>query len=166
MNAVNTRSDLGDSMVEIEIASQGWKQSSRGYSFSVRLLLILLVMLVVVPAWGFAAYVAAQFAMIERQSIETAGRSNAQSVASSLNFRLRSLESAMAALALSNNLQAADLGGFYVEAKALANTQQVAVALVSVDGRQLLNTNAPFGTALPPAAVEAKYAQAISTRSV
>lgn len=166
MNAINAPADQIDPIAQGDIAAPVEVKNSLPHSFSVRVLLILLVMLVVVPAWGFAAYVAAQFALIERQSIETAGRSNAQSIASNLNFRLRSLESAMAALALSNNLQAEDLRSFYIEAKALATTQQIAVALVSADGRQLLNTNAPFGIALPPAAVESKYASAMSTRSV
>ena len=84
-------------MAQDDISSQDRGIRTDRYSFSVRMLLILLVMLVVIPAWGFAGYVAAQYAMIERQSLETAGRSNARSVASSLNFRLRSLESAMAA---------------------------------------------------------------------
>jgi two-component sensor histidine kinase len=137
----------------------------RRQSYSVRVLLVLLVMLIIIPAWGFASYVAAQFALTERHAIEAAGRTNARLLAASLNYRLRSLEGAMAALALSNNLRDNNLGGFYVEAQALATTQQVAVALVSPDGRQLLNTNAPTGSVLPNAAVEAKYTQAITSRN-
>ena len=166
MNALYFQPDGIDSMAEDDVGLPDQKPASLRRSFSVRMLLILLVLLVMLPAWGFATYFAVQYAVTERQLVEAAGRANAKSVASSLNFRLRSLESAMAALALSGNLRAGDLDAFYVEAKALAATQNVAVALVAPDGRQLLNTNAPNGAALPPAAVEARYTQAIESRSV
>jgi two-component sensor histidine kinase len=152
-------------MAEVEAISTGAEPGSQRASFSVSMLLILLVLLAIVPAWAFASYVAAQYALAERQSIEAAGRANARSVASSLNFRLRSLESAMAALALSNNLRASNLNGFYVEAQVMAATQHVTVALVSPDGAQILNTSAQNGSVLPPAAAEANYAQAMSARA-
>jgi two-component sensor histidine kinase len=166
VNVANTQTERIGSMVDDESALLGREPNASRFSVSVRMLLILLVMLVVIPAWGFAGYVAAQYALTERNSITSTGRTQARALASSLNFRLRSLESAMAALALSSRLRTGDLDGFYVEAQALAKMQDVAVALVAPDGRQLLNTGAPHGALLPPAAIEARYAEAIRSGTV
>jgi two-component sensor histidine kinase len=132
-------------------------------TFGVRWLLIAAVMLMVIPAWSFTAYVAWQFATTERQLIEAAGRSTSRTVASSVDFRLTSIEAAMGTLALSPALRAGDVAAFYKDAQALAQTQRVVVALASPGGEQLLNTNAPFGQPLPPTAPEARYAEAAAS---
>ncbi len=133
-------------------------------TISVRWLLVLSVLLIVVPAWSFAAYVSWQYAVTERQVIEAAGRSTVRTVASAVDFRLTSIEAAMATLALSPALRSGDLAAFYKDAEALAQIQRVVVALVSPTGEQVLNTNAPFGTVLPATAPEARFAEAVASR--
>ena len=135
-------------------------------TFSIRILLVFFVMLIVLPTWGYASYVATQYAATKKEAIEAAGKSNARDVAAAIDFRLKGLEAAMAALALSRQLRSGDVAGFYAEAQAVALTQRVAVALVAPDGRQILNTNAPMGTVLPAAAAEVKFVEAISTGKV
>jgi two-component sensor histidine kinase len=132
-------------------------------TISVRSLLLLCVLLIVIPPWGFAGYVSWRYALTERAMIATAGRSAARNIAGAIDFRLNSIESSLAALALSPALRGGDLAGFYKDAEALAATQRVVVALVSPEGEQILNTNAPFGLKLPPAAPESRYAEAITT---
>jgi two-component sensor histidine kinase len=132
-------------------------------TFSVRTLLLVAVVLIVVPAWSFAAYVSWQYAVVERQTLEAAGRSTARALASAIDFRLTSVESAMATLSLSSALRNNDLAAFYNEANVLAQTQRAVVALVSPGGEQILNTNAPFGQSLPRAAVESRYTEAVNT---
>ena len=118
----------------------------------------------VIPAWSFAAYVSWQYAVSKRQVIEAAGRSTARTVASAIDFRLTSIEAAMSTLARSSALRTGDLAAFYKDAQALAQTQRVIVALASVSGEQIINTNAPFGQALPLTVPESRFAEAAATR--
>lgn len=140
------------------------QKSAATRSISVRWLLVLAVILMIAPAWGFAAYVSWQYAVAERQVIEALGRSTARTVAGAVDFRLTSIEAAMSTLALSPALQNGDLSRFYSDAEAFARTQRAVVALVSTAGEQVFNTNAPFGQKLPPTAPESRYAEAITMR--
>jgi two-component sensor histidine kinase len=136
---------------------------SAARTISVRSLLLLLVLLIVIPPWGFAGYVSWRYALSGREMIATAGRTTARNIAGAVDFRLTSIESSLATLALSPALRNGDIAAFYKDAEALAATQRVVVALVSAQGEQILNTNAPYGQKLPPAAPESRYAEAIST---
>ena len=140
--------------------------TSRLRTFSIRILLVFFVMMIVLPTWGFATYVASQYAVTKKDAIEAAGKANARDVAAAIDFRLKGLEAAMASLALSRQLRSGDIASFYSEAQAVAVTQRVAIALVAPDGRQLLNTNAPMGTALPNSATEVKYVETFATRKI
>lgn len=126
-------------------------------------LLILCVVMAVLPAWGFAGYVAARFALGEQQSLENAGRLAARAAASAMDFRIGNLESAMSTLALSRQFASGDLAGLYAEATVLAQTQRVTVALTEPDGRQLFNTQLPFGSDLPVARDLVKIEEAVRT---
>jgi two-component sensor histidine kinase len=134
--------------------------------FSIKTLLIIFVICIVLPAWGFSAYVATQYAVTEKKTIQSIGRSHARSLVSSLDFRLESLEAGMATLALSRQLRTGDINNFYLEAKALGTTYNVAVGLVSSEGKHIFNTNALMGEPLSPAAPETKYAEAIRTKKL
>lgn len=132
-------------------------------TISIRALLLAYVLLIVVPAWGFAGYMALQYAENKRAGIENAGRRTAQTAASAMDFRLNSIESALAVLALSPRLAQDDFAAFYDEAKALAATQGIVVALLADDGKQRFNTNIPFGQALPNANVSTQFAEAVAS---
>lgn len=142
----------------------GHSNARAARTISVKWILVAAVLLMIVPAWGFAAYVSWQYALAERQLIDDAGRSTAQSVSSAVDFRLTSIEAAMATLALSPALREGDLAAFYQDALAFAQTQRAVVALVSPSGEQILNTNAPFAQTLPAAAPEARFTEAIASR--
>ena len=133
-------------------------------TIGVRWFLIAAVVLMVIPAWSFAAYVSWQYAVTKRQVIEAAGRSTARTITSAIDFRLTSVEAAMATLAMSPALRSGDIATFYKDAEALAKTQRVVVALASPSGQQIVNTNAPFGQTLPPTAPEARFTEAVATQ--
>ena len=135
-------------------------------TISVGTLLMLFVLLIVLPAWGFAAFIATKYALAERNSVEAAGRSTARMVAQAFDFRLVNLEAALKTLSLSLQLKSVDLQGFYEQAQAVAGAQRVTVALVGRDGRQILNTSAPFGTTLPPALAETRTIEALAAQQV
>lgn len=130
---------------------------------SIRLLLFAYVLLVVIPAWGFAGYMAQQYAANQRASIENAGRRTAQTVASAVDFRLTSIEAALAVLALSPRLAQNDYAAFYEEARALAARQGIVVALLGTDGTQRFNTSIDFGQVLPDANESTQFDQAVET---
>lgn len=147
-----------------DLTSTSNQSSKAAPSISVRWLLVIAVLLIIVPAWSFAAYMSWQYAVAERQVIEAMGRSTARSVSSAVDFRLTSIEGAMTTLALSPALRAGDLQAFYADAEAFAKTQRAIVALVSPSGAQILNTNAPFGQVLPPTVAESRFEEAVSTQ--
>jgi two-component sensor histidine kinase len=130
----------------------------------IRSLLLIFVTLVILPIWTFATILAVQFARAELNAIEASAAATARSIASTLEFRLRAMESAVQALALSPALRAGDLAAFHREAQAVARTQQGVIAIAARTGEQILNTNAPYGAALPPTAPEARLAEAAATR--
>ncbi len=137
-----------------------------GWTVNIKSLLIVFVMMIVLPAWGFASYVAIQYAKTERQTIEASARTTARAIASAMEFRLKSVEAAMTALSLSPQLNDLNFAAFYAEAKAFSVAQRLPVGLVSSDGRQILNTSAPYGSPLPPAMAEAKTADALQTGKI
>jgi two-component sensor histidine kinase len=120
-------------------------------------MLMLFVILIGLPAWGFSTYIAARYALAERAAIEATGRGYARIIATSIDFRLDSLRASIGGLALSRALLAGDRAAFYEEAKTISNAQGIEVALILADGTQILNTARPFGETLPaaPAALDA-----------
>lgn len=123
------------------------------------------VMIIVLPLWVFSGVVAWQVALTQRLELAKDATREARSIAEAVDFRLRSIETAISALALSSTLRSGDLANFYREAEAVARTQRGVLAIVDVDGRQLLNTNAPFGNVLPPAIASTPFRTAIESRT-
>jgi two-component sensor histidine kinase len=125
--------------------------SPRARSFRIGTMLMLFVILIGLPAWGFSSYIAARYALAERAAIEATGRGYARIIATSIDFRLDSLRASISGLALSRALLGGDRSAFYEEAKTISTAQGVEVALIAVDGVQILNTGRPYGAALPAA---------------
>lgn len=123
------------------------------------------VMIIVLPLWVFSGVVAWQVAQTQRLELAKDATREARGIAEAVDFRLRSIETAISALALSSTLRSGDLASFYREAEAVARTQRGVLAIVDGDGRQLLNTNAPFGTELPPAIASTPFKAAIENRT-
>jgi two-component sensor histidine kinase len=157
--SVNPDKTISDNALADTLPQGGW-------AVNIKALLILFVMMIVLPAWGFASYVAIQYARTERQAIEASGRTISRAIASAMEYRLKSIEAGMTALSLSPQLNEHNFSAFYAEAKAFSVSQRVAVGLVSADGKQILNTSASNGATLPPVIAEAKTATAIQTGKI
>jgi two-component sensor histidine kinase len=124
------------------------------FSLSAGSILIGLVLIIVLPAWAFASFLALRYAEAERQQAQTQGREIARSIAAAVDFRMRSLEAGLSTLALSKRLEVGDYRDFYQQAQAFGTAQQVTVALIDLQHNQVLNTSAPFGATLPRATDE------------
>jgi hypothetical protein len=129
-----------------------------------RHVLVAFVVVIVLPIWTFGGVVAWRFATVQRETLEASAVTMARGLVESVDFRLRSIETAITSLSLSGALRSNDLENFYREAQAVARTQRGVIALVSDRGAQILNTNAPFGQLLPLAMPQTPFRQAIETR--
>jgi hypothetical protein len=164
MTATSSEYAIAEAELPTDVTEHDLGTSHPRPTIGVRWILILAVLLMVIPAWSFAAYISWQYAATERQVIENAGRSTAQNLSKAIDFRLVSIESAMSTLVLSTTLREGDYARFYDEAKLFAQTKRAVVALTSASGKQIFNTNNQFGSVLPPTANESRYEEAVTIR--
>jgi two-component sensor histidine kinase len=106
---------------------------------------------VVIPLLAFAALLLTRYAAVERARYERDAAQIAQQVALVIDADLIRLVSLLKGLAASSALATGDLARFYDEAKRASGTGDEVVLLRELGPRQLLNTQVPFGSPLPPA---------------
>jgi len=115
----------------------------------IRTRLLILILAILVPAFAAAAlavgYVYVEERRAQENSVTEAVRAFALLVANELETR----EGILHTLAASPALAEGDMDEFSRHARLLAPTRDTAIILLRPDGRQLLNTRAPAGTALP-----------------
>jgi hypothetical protein len=126
--------------------SQGQNEHAPKRVISLKVLLVLFVALIGLPAWGFAGYVAYRYAATERQAIKASGISTVRYINASIDFRLNAIKASAKTLALSRFLQIDDLNSFYEQAQAFAKVKKVSVSLVRPSGDHILYTNMPLGS--------------------
>jgi two-component sensor histidine kinase len=127
----------------------------------VRTILFGLVLAAVLPLWAYAGLLAYQFNDARRAVVDEAASRTTRALAGAVDFRLESLQSMMTGLSLSASARRGDHTAFYGEMRAVAQSLGLVLALVDAEGQQVLNTNAPLGTALPPAVAATPYRAAI-----
>jgi signal transduction histidine kinase len=88
----------------------------------------------------------------------------ARATALSVDRELASAEAALRVLATSKNLDDDDLSGFYLQAKAADRGVGAWTVLFDAEGRQLVNTAVPFGTALPQNDARERIASVFATQ--
>jgi signal transduction histidine kinase/CheY-like chemotaxis protein len=111
--------------------------------------LFALVLSVVVPA-SFAAMLAIWYVYQEEQATQETSKSEAARTFSLLvDNELRSRQKILQTLASAPSLARGDLPQFYEFAKRAAPTPDNAIILIEPGGRQLFNTRAAWGAALP-----------------
>ncbi|HVL74735.1 MAG TPA: cache domain-containing protein, partial [Noviherbaspirillum sp.] len=112
--------------------------------------LLVLVLSVVIPAF-LAAILAVWYVFSEEQQGQEKGMLEATRTFSLLvGKELQAREAALLTLRNSAALAKGDLAEFYSIARRLAPTPETAIFLTDRSDRQILNTRAPFGAALPP----------------
>jgi two-component sensor histidine kinase len=118
---------------------------------STRSFLYSLVAAVVVPLLVFAAFLLYRFAAAEQRRFENEAAQIARHVGLVIDGELAAIQSLLEGLASSSSLADGDFARFYSEAKRLVRDRDMIVVLREPGPRQILNTQRPFETALPPA---------------
>src|SRR6185295_5507498 len=112
--------------------------------------LVALVLVALVPVLGFAALVIRENARLQLAATERVMRQTAQAVAHTVDKELESAITAVEALAESDYLGASDLRPLYTLSRRVVKSQGWAsILLFDRDGRMLMHTSTPLGTALP-----------------
>ena len=112
--------------------------------------LVALVLVALVPVLGFAALVIRENARLQLAATERVMRQTAQAVARTVDKELESAITAVQALAESDSFGAADLRPLYDLSRRVVKSQGWAsILLFDRDGRMLMHTSTPLGTALP-----------------
>jgi len=104
----------------------------------------------VVPLLGFSAFIVNKQVVAERDRLAEQATELARHVALIVDAELASLVALLQGLASSSALLRADFQAFHQEAMRLVAGKDRLVVLREFGSRQLLNTQVPYGEALPP----------------
>jgi hypothetical protein len=119
---------------------------------SARLHLLGLITAAVVPVWLFAAYLLAQYAFNERARFDSEALQVARQISLVVEGELTNLATVVDGLSKSSPLAAGDLRSLHEEAARLVRGTGRIIYLRDLGRHQLLNTQVPYGTELPPVA--------------
>ena len=137
------------------------------HTFSLRAYLLLLVLGTALPALVVAAVLVRRVVADNRATIEhrllEAARGEAAIVDAELTGTIRALQ----ALAQSDRLTGGQIPEFYAQAQRLLATQPVwsAVTLLTLDGRQIVNTARPLGDPLTTVVDRESFKRAVDTKT-
>ena len=119
--------------------------------FSTPLLLLALGAAILIPLLAFALIVLIQYANFETRRAEQLAEQLAVNIGLVVDAELDRGLAVLRGLAASNSLASGDYARFHAEAsRALAGTDSI-ILLRDLKATQILNTEVPFGTFLPPA---------------
>ena len=113
--------------------------------------LFALVAAVVIPLLAFTAFLLFRYAATERARFEHDAVEIASQIALIIDGELQAMVALLRGLAASSALATDDLARFHAEATRLVEGQDQVIVLRDMGEGQLLNTQRPFGAALPPA---------------
>ncbi len=115
----------------------------------IRTRLLILILAVLVPAFVAALLAVGYVYLEERRAQENSVKEAVRVFALLVDNELEIKESVLQTLARSPALARGDLSEFYANARSLPLLPDAVIILHELDGRQLLNTRVPLGTALP-----------------
>jgi hypothetical protein len=115
----------------------------------IRTRLLILILVILVPAFVAAVLAVWYVYQEERVAQETSVKEAVRAFALGVDNQLETKEGILHALANSPALARGDFETFYRHVRALAPTDETAIILIGLDGRQLINTRAPLGAPLP-----------------
>lgn len=118
---------------------------------STRSYLLAFSLALVVPIIAFGALSFLYYASVERGRLERQASQIARQTGAILDSEVGDLLALLKALGSSSSLLRDDLADFHAQASRLVEGRDEVVVLRTMGDRQLLNTQAPFGRALPPA---------------
>ncbi|HVK57924.1 MAG TPA: ATP-binding protein, partial [Candidatus Kapabacteria bacterium] len=111
--------------------------------------LFLLVLAVSVIGITAGTLVTALAYQSQKQSLTKRLESTAQVISSALDLHIGTAETILRTLSAASSLENGDLQGFHELCSRAATTEDAWIVLDDAEGQQLVNTRAPFGTALP-----------------
>ena len=126
-------------------------KSGRLPRFSTQVLLVLLILLLLGPGLAFTSMLLLRYATVERERYSLQALTTARHIAAVIDRDLNGLATTLSTLTTSTRLRAGDLATFHGQAEQVATLTGAHVILRTPDGRQLVNTAHPWGTALGPA---------------
>ena len=131
-----------------------------------RTFLLAVVSLTLVPLLGVAGIAIWWAHQDERRNMEQALLYHARSLTVAVDREIETSMAGLTGLATSDDLDAADLGKFYEQARLAreAYRRWLTVALVDASGRQALNLMHPLGSALPSLAALEVFQRTLQTR--
>jgi two-component sensor histidine kinase len=121
-----------------------------GFRLSTQTYLLGLVAAVVIPLLAFSAFLVTRYAVAERARYQRDAAQIARQVALVIDAELGALLGLLHGLAVSSALANDDFATLHGEAMRLVAGRDQVVVLRDLGSRQFLNTQRPFGTALPP----------------
>ncbi|QYF92223.1 response regulator [Massilia sp. PAMC28688] len=116
----------------------------------IRAYLALMVAAILIPVILFSTISLSMLLKSERDAALKGVRETARITLVSVDRELTNSESAVRILANSPYLESGDLEGFYRQAHFADKKGSTWTALLDESGQQLINTNVPYGTVLPP----------------
>ncbi len=136
-------------------------------TFSLRTHLLLLVLGTLLPGVLLAAFLARTVIADNRAAIEARLLETARLGAAQIDAELVGSIRALQGLSESERLSVNDLAGFYAQATQLLSNQPTwtAISVAAPDGRQIANTERPFGAALPFGTDRESVARVVQTRA-
>ncbi len=153
--------------LEIDTPLPGWKGAKdaaragkRG--FSTQLIIFALVAIFVLPGILFSALLLNRYAESERVQYQLEGRNAARTTATVLDRYLSGLRITLQTLAASVPLASGDMESFHEQATRVKTLIKADITLRRPDGRQIIRTDAPWNTPLPPVS-RASDAQVIAS---
>jgi signal transduction histidine kinase/ActR/RegA family two-component response regulator len=128
--------------------------------------LAILVVAVLVPMIVFAGIVLVALGRQQRAAVETGAVETARALTNAVDESLLASVKVLEALATSRLLDAGDLRAFHTEARRAVATQPgwYNVVLLSLDGRQVVNTSRDFGQPLPRVVDPVSFDSVVRTR--
>lgn len=123
--------------------------------------LALMVAAILIPVILFSTISLNMLLKSQREAALKGVRETARTSLVSIDRELTNTQSAVRMLATSHYLATGDLAGFYEQALFSDREGATWTALLDENGRQLINTAVPYGTALPEAAAAARVSQVL-----
>lgn len=141
-------------------------QQRKPRRYSMRTGLLALVVACISPALIVASIAVYESYVIQKERIFRDTIFLARNLAAILDRELTGVEAGLKMLASSPDLVAGDLAAFHERAREAAHFQIVDnYVLTDKDGRQLVNTEVPFGNVLPMSGAPAELARVFHTRA-
>ena len=119
--------------------------------FSIRAHMVALILAVMVPLLAFSAFLVLRSAAHQQELMANDVRERTQTAAATIDYDLGMLRARLFGLAASRALQKGDLAGFYRQASDVANNEGLRIVLSDPDGHPVIDTQVPYGAALPAA---------------